>query len=105
MRKVHLRYKNTTHTTGQVCRVQLSTSANIPLGIRVGSGDHLREVNDCWTVVGVQENVELVEVAVDETKASQLDYELHQNTVERGGVCYVVDLTAGRGKRERERER
>ena len=61
---------------------------------------HLGKVDDRGSVIRVQENVEFVEVAVNKTKAGQLDYQFHEYTVERGGVSYIVDLAAAVRGRE-----
>ena len=53
------------------------TTCSLPLGIGVGCGDHLWEVNDCWLVFGIQEDIELVKVTMDEAIAGQLDNEVH----------------------------
>ena len=67
---------------------------NLPLSVWMRSRYHLWKINDSRPVLGVQDNVELVKVAVDEAKASQLYYQLHEYTVQRGGVSHAVHLSA-----------
>ena len=63
----------------------------------VPSGDHLREVDHCGSVLVVKEDVKLVEVAVDEAEATQLDNQVHQLAVECGGVLQVVHMASREG--------
>lgn len=64
----------------------------------MSSGHHLGEVYDGWHVFAVQEDVELVEVAVYESVAGQLHNQLHQDTVKCGRVVQLVHLTTTREK-------
>ena len=65
----------------------------LPFGIGVQCGHHLGEVNDCRVVLRVEEDVELVEVAMNEPVPSQLHYQLHQLAVHHGGLVKMVHLT------------
>ncbi len=65
-----------------------------PHSVGVGSGDHLGEINNCGDVLIVNQDVELVKVAVYEPVASQLYDQLHQYAIEGRGVGHAVHLGA-----------
>ena len=78
-----------------------SLTAHAQLGVLVLCRHHLREVDDdrlgAAVVVLAQEDVELVEVAVDEAGASEADDQVHQRRVELAGVSDLGDLSSARG--------
>ena len=53
------------------------------------------EVDDSGLVFVAEENVEFVEVAVNETTASQTDNEVHELRIETGHVRDTVNVAAG----------
>ena len=52
---------------------------NAPLGILMGRADHLWEINDNWIAgITADEDVELVEVAMDKASLCQADNDVHE---------------------------
>ena len=72
-------------------------------------GQHLREVDQCYVVLVIQHEVELIKVAVNQAVIAQFDYELHELTVQGWWILQLMYLTPGREKQykhiiERNRE-
>ena len=58
------------------------------------AGHHLREVYEDGLLVITDHDVELVEVAVDDSMVSQLDKQAHQFVVQGSWVAHFAQLTS-----------
>ncbi len=65
---------------------------NAQLGVRMGGGHHLRKVNQNWGAFFLDENIELVKVAVNEAVSGQAYDKIHQIRVEFSRVENLFDL-------------
>ena len=83
------------------------TTMHAPFCILVRRADHLREVDDDrLPAVPSDEDVELVEVAVDEPRTREAHDEVHERRVQRAGGRHVGNLAAetqARGEPNRRR--
>ena len=81
---------------------------HVPFCIFVRRADHLREVDDDrLPAVPSDEDVELVEVAVDEPRTREAHDEVHERRVQRAGGRHVRNLAAetqARGEPNRRRQ-
>jgi hypothetical protein len=68
----------------------------VQFGIHVGRGDHLREIDDGDLLVVGYEEVELVEVAVNQSVAGQQYDQLHQPVVHLARVSQLRYLRPAR---------
>lgn len=55
-------------------------------------GDHLREVNERWTVLFIEHEVELVEISMNEATIGQMNNQVHQVVVEQRRILQGVHL-------------
>ena len=53
----------------------------------MGTGDHLGEINQNRFLVIINHDIELVEIAVDDTVISQFQHQIHQLFVNSAGVA------------------
>lgn len=59
------------------------------------SGHHLREVDHCYVIAVIKHQVELVKISMNKSMVGQFDYQLHDFTVQQGGILNLTHLTPG----------
>jgi hypothetical protein len=76
----------------------LNVSIEIELSVYVRCGDHLGKVNESYLVLIVQDYIELIEVAVNETVVAQVNNQIHdvvEHLLMIGQFVYLTQWVAG----------
>jgi hypothetical protein len=80
-----------------------------PFRVLVRGADHLREIdNDRLTVVSTDEDIELVEIAMDQASARKLDDEVHQRGEQLFGgrdVGYLASMLRDVGSKKKKKKK